>query len=290
MGRFGTTESHTTFDDPYDDYEERNIGGTGWGSPDGKGGFGPQGAAAQKKQKRVKKARKERVKRERKARKAEEVQKDKQALFKLFLALASLIVVAIGASALLGPDLSDPSMDTDRNISETVSDSKKYAIRDVNKEVKQEFLTENEYSRPTTSLKKVNGIVIHYVANPGSSAMDNRNYFENLKKTHERKASAHFIIGIDGEIIQCIPLDEVAYCSNARNYDTISIECCHKTADGEFTDETYTSLVRLCKYLMKKYKLKTKDVIRHYDVTGKLCPLYFVDHPENWAAFLEKLK
>ena len=27
------------------------------------------------------------------------------------------------------------------------------------------------------------------------------------------------------------------------------------------------------------------DVIRHYDVTGKDCPKYFVEHEEAWNAF-----
>ena len=30
-------------------------------------------------------------------------------------------------------------------------------------------------------------------------------------------------------------------------------------------------------------------MIRHYDVTGKLCPLYYVENPEAWEAFLEDI-
>ena len=44
-----------------------------------------------------------------------------------------------------------------------------------------ELLTPNSWSRPQTRLKKVDGIVIHYTANPGSTAMQNRDYFENLQ-------------------------------------------------------------------------------------------------------------
>ena len=40
-----------------------------------------------------------------------------------------------------------------------------------------ELLTVNEYSRPGIALDHVNGIVIHYTANPGSTAMQNRDYF-----------------------------------------------------------------------------------------------------------------
>ena len=82
-----------------------------------------------------------------------------------------------------------------------------------------------------------------------------------------------------------VPLDEVAYCSNNRNYDTSSIECCHPGEDGQFTQETYDSLVRLTAFLADYYGLERADIIRHYDVTGKLCPLYFVEHEDAWAQF-----
>ena len=43
-----------------------------------------------------------------------------------------------------------------------------------------ELLTPNSYSRPQISIEQVNYIAIHYTANPGSTAVSNRNYFENL--------------------------------------------------------------------------------------------------------------
>ena len=58
-----------------------------------------------------------------------------------------------------------------------------------------QLLTVNEYSRPGTKTERINGIVIHYTANPGSTAMQNRNYFEGLKDSHITKASSHFIVG-----------------------------------------------------------------------------------------------
>lgn len=152
-------------------------------------------------------------------------------------------------------------------------------------EIQEELLTPNKYSRPQLTLKKVSGIVIHYTANPKSDAMDNRNYFENLKDTHTTYASSHFIIGLDGTIIQCIPLNEIAYASNDRNVDTISIECCHKKKNGAFTDETYQSLVKLTAWLCGEYDLEKEDIIRHYDVTGKNCPKYFVEHEDLWEKF-----
>ncbi|MBR1845063.1 MAG: N-acetylmuramoyl-L-alanine amidase [Oscillospiraceae bacterium] len=147
-----------------------------------------------------------------------------------------------------------------------------------------ELLPVNEYSRPGVPLENVNAIVIHYTGNPGTTAQQNRDYFASLADSGNESVSSHFVIGIDGEIIQCIPLDEKSYYSNHRNRDTISIECCHPDETGKFTDETLESLVTLTRYLADSYDLGEEDVIRHYDVTGKLCPLYYVEHEDEWEA------
>ena len=127
--------------------------------------------------------------------------------------------------------------------------------------------------------------MIHYSSNPGSTAQYNRDYFEGLKDSHETKVSSHFVVGIEGEIVQCIPSSEIAYASNSRNSDTLSIECCHTDKTGEFTEATYTSLVRLTGWLCYRFNLTSEDVIRHYDVTGKICPKYYVDYPDAWEQF-----
>ena len=67
-----------------------------------------------------------------------------------------------------------------------------------------DLLTPNQYSRPQMALKEVKGIVVHYTANPGTTAEQNRSYFESLKETQKTKASSHFVVGIDGKIIQCL--------------------------------------------------------------------------------------
>ncbi len=160
----------------------------------------------------------------------------------------------------------------------------------VRPDMEVELLSINSYSRPGTATEKIKGIVIHYTANPGSTAIQNRNYFEGLKDSHLTKASSHFIVGIEGEIIQCVPTWEVAYASNDRNSDTISIETCHKKEDGVYTKETYHSLVQLTAWLCEKFELTEQDVIRHYDVTGKNCPKYFVENEEAWEAFKVDVK
>lgn len=160
--------------------------------------------------------------------------------------------------------------------------------------ITQDFFEVNPYSRPGTKMNRVNEIIIHYVANPGTTAKQNWNYFNNLKDQKGDKAtsaSSHFIIGLDGEILQGIPLDEIAYStSKEKNLDSVSIENCHPGEDGKFTDDTYASLVKLTSWLCWELDLTEKDVIRHYDATGKDCPRYYVAHEDEWNAFLKDVK
>lgn len=152
-------------------------------------------------------------------------------------------------------------------------------------DIKVNLLTINVNSRPGIALKNVKGIVIHYTANPGTDAMANRNYFESRKDEadeSQNKVSSHFIIGLDGSIVQCIPLNEISYASNDKNFDTVSIECCHPDKSGKFSDKTYRALINLSAWLCAKYNIRKNDVIRHYDVTGKLCPVYYVRHEDKW--------
>ncbi len=152
-------------------------------------------------------------------------------------------------------------------------------------EIKEDFLTPNEYSRPQTPLLGIEGVVIHYTANPGTTAANNRSYFENLATTHATSVSSHYIVGLEGEVIQCIPLTEIAYASNDRNADTVAIECCIPDETGKFNDATYASAVALTAAICAQFDLEEEDIIRHYDVTGKCCPKYFVDHEDAWQTF-----
>lgn len=137
-------------------------------------------------------------------------------------------------------------------------------------------------ARSETAVGAIKNIVIHYVANPGSTAQNNRDYFDK----EDTEVSSHFVVGLDGEIIQCLPLWEKSAASNERNRDTISIEVCHPDTSGKFNDSTYNSVIKLCAYLCKELKLDENTLIRHYDITGKLCPVYYVENGDKW----EKLK
>lgn len=154
----------------------------------------------------------------------------------------------------------------------------------------EDFLTPNEYSRPGDALPEVKDIFVHYTANPGTSAAQNRSYFEQQKDVHMASVSAHFIIGYEGEIIQCVPLDEVAYAVADRNYDSVSIECCYTAEDGSFTKETYDSLISLLAWLTDAYGLDTGHILRHYDSNGKKCPLYYVENEEDWKQLLKDVR
>lgn len=88
--------------------------------------------------------------------------------------------------------------------------------------------------------------------------------------------------------MQCVPLTEIAYCSNTANDYTVSIEVCHPDDTGKFNDATMESLEKLVAWLCETFSLDPDaDVIRHYDVTGKICPKYYVENEDAWLAFRE---
>ena len=140
-------------------------------------------------------------------------------------------------------------------------------------------------SRKGIELKSVKNIVVHYVGNPGTTAQQNHDYFGNDGTI----VNSHFIVGLSGEIIQCVPIYERSVATNHRNKDTISIEVCHPDESGRFNSTTRESLIKLTAWLLKTCKLEVSDVIRHYDVTGKLCPIYYVEHEDAWEQLLEDI-
>ena len=154
-------------------------------------------------------------------------------------------------------------------------------------EIIDKLLTINSYSRSGEKQGKIQYIVIHWVANPGSSAIGNRNYFNSLATSHKTSASSHYIVGLNGEIIRCIPEDEVAFHSGSysMNRKSIGIETCHPDWEGKFAESTYNSLIELCADICRREGLTINDIIRHYDVTGKECPRYYVRNESEWIKF-----
>ena len=144
-----------------------------------------------------------------------------------------------------------------------------------------QILPEDCDSRRCVKLEDFNSIVIHYVANPGTTAQNNRDYYDN----EGTEVNSHFVVGLEGEIIQCLPLDEKSSATTERNRDTISIEVCHPDETGEFTQVTYDSVVKLTAWLCGLCDFDETNIIRHYDATGKMCPLYYVEHEDAWIQF-----
>lgn len=138
--------------------------------------------------------------------------------------------------------------------------------------------------RPLSAIKY---IVIHYTANKWDSAESNGKYFQN----NVVKASANYFV--DSDSICCsVPEDIYAYhCGGGlqgsgghkwfgkcTNYNSIGIEICDDINDGKIqpSEKTIENVQILTAMLMKKYNIPIENVIRHWDVTGKICPAYFI--------------
>lgn len=210
--------------------------------------------------------------------------KDFRKYFKIGMIILLGIALLAGILKIVNPDFFDfaKSKEYKENTGDIVEDNRP--------DIDVQLLTPNPYSRPEIATEKITGIVMHYTANPNSTAMQNRDYFEGLQHTKNVRASSHFIIGLDGEIVQSIPTWEVAYASNDRNKNTVSIECCHPDETGAFNNATYESMVELAAWLCLKFDLDENALLRHYDITQKSCPKYFVDNEEAWEEFKSDVK
>ncbi len=171
-------------------------------------------------------------------------------------------------------------------------------------------LTPNQWSRPQIRLRPVRGIVMHYVANAGTSALFNRNFFENRKRGRTGFGSAHYIVDLTGMVVLCVPPNEIAYhCGENRqqghlytqfaiskfgwwpNGCTLGIEMCHVDAAGRLSDETLDATCTLCACLCSQFNLSPNDdIVRHFDITTKLCPRWWVEHERDFAAFKSEVQ
>ncbi len=150
-------------------------------------------------------------------------------------------------------------------------------------EIKDMLITPNKWSRPQTKIGTIKNIVVHWIGNAGSTAENNAKYFDSLKDGRGTYASSHYIIGNDGVVIRCVPENEVAYHASSANSYSIGIEVCHPDSTGKYTDLAYKSLIELLVDLCERYKLEPmRAIIRHYDVSGKDCPRYYVKNTEEW--------
>lgn len=139
-------------------------------------------------------------------------------------------------------------------------------------------------------------IVIHYTANNGDTAKNNLNYFANNQNL---SASAHYFVD-ENEVCQSVKDTDTAYHCGAKTYkhkycrnsNSIGIELCsRKDNNGKyyFKDKTIANAIAITKELMQKYNVPVENVIRHYDVTGKICPAPMVNDEKLWKEFLAML-
>lgn len=142
--------------------------------------------------------------------------------------------------------------------------------------------------------KEIEYIVIHYTANKNDTALNNINYFKNNTPV----TSAHYFVD-SLEIYTSVPENDTAYHCGAssyrhpscRNSNSIGIEMCTSYSNGAYyiNDGTLSNTVWLTKKLMADYGIPPENVIRHYDVTGKLCPAPWVSDGMKWDKFKEMI-
>ena len=145
---------------------------------------------------------------------------------------------------------------------------------------------------------RIKYIVIHYVGATGGAEANCRYYASKYIG-----ASAHYYVGFGGEIWQSVEDGDIAWHCGAkayrhpecRNSNSIGIELCVRnkgsqaaeSRDWYFEEATVTAVTMLTMELMEKYGVPADRVIRHYDVTGKICPNpYVYNHTAHtWEAF-----
>lgn len=152
----------------------------------------------------------------------------------------------------------------------------------------------------TRSTSNIKYIVIHYTANDGDTDESNAKYFKNRVV----KSSAHYFVD-DDSITQSVPDNYVAwhcggkkmntnggtYYKKCTNNNSIGIEICDDVKNGTIypSAKTIQNVLDLVEYLMYKYSIPKENVIRHYDVTGKNCPAYWVNNTKWKSEFWNKI-
>ena len=139
-------------------------------------------------------------------------------------------------------------------------------------------------------------IVMHYTANNGDTARNNCDYYHRVGGL---QASAHYFVDEHGAMQSVRECDTAWHCGaraywhpECRNGNSIGIEMCsRKRADGSYyiLPETVANAAALAREIMQRYGIDTEHVLRHYDVTGKRCPMPWVDDPAQWTAFKASL-
>ena len=155
-----------------------------------------------------------------------------------------------------------------------------------------EFIACNTDNYRAGRTQPVRYIVMHYTANNGDTARNNCDYYHRVGGL---QASAHYFCDEHGAMQSVRECDTAWHCGaraywhpECRNANSIGIEMCsRKRADGSYyiLPETVANAAALAREIMQRYGIDTDHVLRHYDVTGKHCPMPWVDDPAQWTAF-----
>lgn len=159
------------------------------------------------------------------------------------------------------------------------------------------------YNHNPGTIDRIKYIVIHYVGALGGARANCQWYAGG-----DRGASAHYFVDFDGSVWQSVEDKDIAWHCGAkayrhpecRNANSIGVEMCVRNKgsqadtshDWYFEDATVAAAIRLTKELMAKYHVSADHVIRHYDVTGKICPNPYVYNTtaHTWAEFKAALE
>lgn len=134
-------------------------------------------------------------------------------------------------------------------------------------------------------------IVIHFTAGRNDTSENNGQYFAR----EQTGTSAHYFVD-DTSIVRSVPDEYVAYhCGGnyyhhpkCRNSNSIGIEICTKWENGAylFSPASVELAQKLTRQLMQKYDIPADRVLRHWDVTHKVCPAPFVGNGQPaWEDF-----
>lgn len=150
------------------------------------------------------------------------------------------------------------------------------------------------------NLNTIIAVVIHYTANKGDTARNNADYYAT---GNTRAAGAHIYVSCNGDIAYSIPIDRVAYAVGGKystsngaglrygkvtNTNSISIELC----DCATKDPSWEQMLA-CRQLylwLKSECPNLNQVVRHWDVNGKSCPVRMIGTDNiKWKHFLNKV-
>ena len=165
-----------------------------------------------------------------------------------------------------------------------------------------EMLPINKYSRPGVRRISTDAIIVHFTGGPGQNAEQVRSFLEKrtsfggytylvdddgvLQLANESEMTPHVGGQMTPLFTKKFGKQRMYNGYSIQNWRTIGGSFCHPDSTGKPTDSTYNHLIGLLAQLCLTYNKGPDSLYRHYDVTGKDCPAYYVKNIVMW----ERLK